>query len=129
MEVAKAKDATPSSAAGPSGGSASGLTGAIVGTIMSNIHARVNRLSEPELNQEHLQQVMLTANPCFFPWIHTHAVLHCLHCYDPVLIKTYILSVIAGAFHFNLGILFSKKSFYLHKFNCMNLNWCMQNTE
>ena len=75
MEEAKAKDATPSSTAGPSGGSSSGLTGAIVGTIMSNIHARVNRLSEPELNQEHLQQVKLTAT-----LVSSHGFIHMQCC-------------------------------------------------
>ena len=74
MEEAKAKDLTSSTSAGPSTGAAvaaaassSGLSGAIVGTIMSNIHARVNRLSEPELNQEHLQQVTLATDHYRFP--------------------------------------------------------------
>ena len=60
MEEAKSKDAvtaTTVAAAGPSTTASVTASGAIVGTIMSNIHARVNRLSEPELNQEHLQQV------------------------------------------------------------------------
>ena len=63
MEEAKAKDAataTTLAAAGPSTGASVTTSGATVGTIMSNIHARVNRLAGPELNQEHLQQVTVT---------------------------------------------------------------------